>query len=320
MQDLFLVEQAAYPNSFSSSVQLLVLDKNLAFYFYLESFLNILLNLTKINIFGGLTKMTQILIPRKELLEAKEFYANRTDRALRNLQEENYQAVFMPQIVDARLEASREDRIFQTWYTTPSIKATGRTKQGNAVVVYAHIPNYFSNPDNIEKAINQGLVNYAGILPQKEFQKLLDLEDKKNVFVVDYNVLKNSSSCVIPVSKALKHPQTIPFLGGEERAEKYLQKHKEVYGNRMGIWHSDDLADDESFGRLLFLGNNYYYDLSGNSNFVNVGRFVGVQNAVGARKKIQHPTKKQLEKVISDYVAPVNRLELKERIAGLYHK
>ena len=51
-------------------------------------------------------------------------------------------------------------------------------------------------------------------------------------------------SDVIDVAQALEHPQTIPFLGGRARAEQYLQRHKEVKGNRIGIWHSADLADE----------------------------------------------------------------------------
>lgn len=218
--------------------------------------------------------MTGIIISSfriKKNLEGKEFYDGGADKALRACQDEGFEAIFMPSIADTRIEAEKDARIWQKWWTAPSIKATGKTKQGNAVVVYAHIPNYFSNPDNIETAIKQGLINGAGIMPQDELQKLLDLEDNENVFVIDYNKLKNSSSDVIPLKNALKHPQTIPFLGGEERAEKYLKRHKEVNGNQIENWHSDDLSD-KPVGRLLFIGGDY---LNGRYGLHYIASFIG---------------------------------------------
>ena len=228
-----------------------------------------------------------ILVPKKELLEGKEFYDNRTDKALKACQNEGFEAQFMPSIIDTRIDSEKDARIWQTWYSAPSVRATGKTKQGKAVVIYSHIPNYLSNPDNIEKAIKQGLVNGAGVIPQDEFQKLLDLEDNENVFVIDYNELKKSISAVIPLKNALKHPQTIPFLSGEERAEKYLERHKEVYGDKIGIWHVDDLSNEPS-GRLLFVGNDCDGGLSGDGSLNLSGRFVGVHSAEGATQKLYH--------------------------------
>lgn len=260
-----------------------------------------------------------ILVPVKKNLEGKEFYDNKTDKALKTCQTEGFEAVFMPSIADTRIEAPKDARIWQTWYSAPSVKATGKTKQGNAVVVYAHIPNYFSNPNNIETAISQGLINGAGIMPQDELQRLLDLADNENVFVLvgkDYDKLKNSSSGVIPLKNALKHPQTIPFLGGKERAERYLERHKEVYGNQIGNWHLDDLSE-KPLGRLLCVGNDYYNGLNGDNFIFDNGRFIGVRGAEGAMQKII-PSQEQLTAIIGDYVAPINRNEVTERISALY--
>ena len=257
-----------------------------------------------------------ISVPLKRNLEGKEFHNNRADKALKACQDEGFEAQFMPSIADTRIEAEKDARIWQTWYSAPSVRATGRTKQDNAVVVYAHIPNYFSNPNNIETAISQGLINGAGIMPQNELQRLLDLEDNKNVFVIDYNTLRNSSSGVIPLKNALKHPQTIPFLSGKERAEKYLDRHNEVYGNQIGIWHSDDLSD-KPVGRLLYVGNNYNNGLYGNNNLNNSARFIGVHGAEGASQKIV-PSKEQLINIINEYIATVNKDDVTKRISALY--
>ena len=237
--------------------------------------------------------MSDIIVPKIVLYEGKEFYKNRTDKALNDCVEAGFQAVFMPQLIDTRIQNPKDSRAWQTWWTTPSIKATGLSKGGNPVVVYAHTDNYFSNPKNIETAINNGLRNGAGVMPQANFQRLLDLEDGKTVFVVDYNKLKNSVSGIISVDDALKHPQTIPFISGKEKAETYLNRHLEVYGANIGIWHSDDLqADETPAGRLLFLGG-YGKGLFGYYDLINLGRFLGAPKTAaegGALKK--SPNKK----------------------------
>lgn len=151
-------------------------------------------------------------------IEGKEFYANRTDKALRKLQDDGYRALFMHELADARIQAPSYSPLWKEWYTAPSIRATGKTNQGSKVVVYAHIPNHYSDPTNIEREIVKGrLVNRAGILPRKEFRRIIDLDESidqlgnRLVFVIDYDRLRKSTSGVIPVEQALDHPQTVPF-------------------------------------------------------------------------------------------------------------
>ena len=254
----------------------------------------------------------------------KPFYSSRADVALRKCQVE-HEALFMPQLADARiLDQNKQSLVWNDWYTTTSIRATGRKKQGSPVVVYAHVPNYFSNPENIRAAIEQGLVNYAGRMPQEEFQRLLDLQDDKNVFVIDHDNLAKSTSGVIPTKNALEHPQIIPFLGGEERAEQYIKAHEKIFGNRIGIWHSDDLKD-VPLGRLLYVG--YVGDGGLSGNYLNSGaRFVGVrrgsaegaQNFSGLSKKSQKsPTIEQILTLAEEYIAPVVREEFIAKIKSL---
>ena len=273
-------------------------------------------------------------IPIPVTIEGKEFYADRTDKALKALVEERYTPLFMHQLADARIQAPKDSVLWKNWYTTPSIRATGTTKQGSKIVVYAHIPNCYSNPDNITREIEKNrLVNGAGILPRKEFQRLVDLDESKDnlgnrlVWTVDYDTLRKSPSEVIPVEQALEHPQTIPFLGGEERARRYLERHKEVFGKQIRIRHSDDLKD-EPLARPLFAGSAYCYgDLGGGNDFGSLGRFVGVR-ADGARSKtgrasppkILRPSLEQILKLSSGFVPDVARGEFKERVEALYSK
>lgn len=230
--------------------------------------------------------ITPNLIPGEgRIVEAEEFYDERINKALTALLRKSYKPLFMPAVVDMRIEALGNERIWKYWYTTTSLMVTGRTKQGSAVVVYAHALNSFSNLDKIIYAKEKDWINGAWVVPQGEFQRLLGLEDDKNVFVVDYNKLKSSESGVIKLKDALNHPQTIPFIGGRERAEKYLERHKEVYREKIGIWHYDDLHD-KPLGHLLFLGCSYSNCLYSNS-FFSDARFVGVyKTTTGAAQKI----------------------------------
>jgi hypothetical protein len=183
--------------------------------------------------------------------------------------------MFMPELAEARIQGKAS---WGLWYSTPSIRATGKTKQGNAVVVYAHIPNYFSNPANIMEAIKPGLFKEAGMIPEKEFWKLVDAEDGKKVFVDDYKKVKNSPSRGISLDSALEHPQIIPFLGGREIAEKYLAKYKEIYKtDKIGVRCSDSLIDSP-VGRLLSLGYDSDTALGALGSLGGFGYFLGACN------------------------------------------
>jgi hypothetical protein len=236
-------------------------------------------------------KINELVEPKqmsevKRIVEAREFYADRTDKALASLFKENYEPLLMPFIVDARVEASGDERVWKAWYCSPSVVATGKTKQGKGVVVFAHVPNYFFEPTNITKAIEEGLIGGAGRMPRAEFERLLGLEDNRSVFVVDYKALKKAGSGAISVGKALRHPLVVPFLGGEERAERYLDRHAEVYGKEISVWYGDVLGE-VPVGRLLFVGDIFINGLIGYYYLFNNGRFVGVRkSAEGATQKI----------------------------------
>jgi len=167
-------------------------------------------------------------------------------------------------------------------------------------------------------------------MPQEEFQRLADLaeQDDKQVFLVPYETLKKSKSGLIDVDDALDHPQVIPFLGGKEIAEKYLENHKKVCGNRIGVWHSDDLGN-EPLARLLYLGVNYDGDLYGYGYLDGGGRFVGVRKGgigtVGSdarrenlESKIKMPALKQILDVSKPFVAEASRQDFEDKIRKLY--
>lgn len=281
----------------------------------------------------------EAIIPRK--VEGKEFYADSAAEALENCRVEGYEELFMPQLIDTRIEALEHARIWEKWWCSPSIKVTGRTLKGESKVVYAHIQNYLTTTCNIEDAVKNGLVNGAAKIPQKEFQRLCDLDGSEDelenrlVWVIDHTELMNWPSGFYGIDNptkehkrkfegkignkemiAINHPSIPPFLGGEIRAKKYLEKHKKIRGEQISIWNSKDLLN-VPLGRLLFIGGEQDDDgLCGEYVLSIGGRFVGIHQRHTNRKK--YPSKKQLINLISDYVAPANRDHLIRRISIFY--
>jgi len=211
----------------------------------------------------------EIIMRIPGFIEAEEFYDYTLRRALTNCQASGKEAMFVPEIVDAKIALSADNKIWKRWYTTTSIKATGTTKQGNRVVVFAHVPNYLCNPENIK--------NGAGEIPQEEFQRLLNLEDKQRVFVIDYNTLKKSKSGIFNIEEALKHPWIIPSLGGEGRAKAYLEKYEQVKSKTYMVWHDYNL-DEKPTGQFLAVCNYDYTQPHAKFDQHNFGgRFLGMK-------------------------------------------
>jgi hypothetical protein len=139
--------------------------------------------------------------------------------------------------------------------------------------VYAHIPTYISDPGNLEAIAEKKLIASGGaIVPQDEFQRIVDMSDDKNVFVVDYRAIQNAQVGQIRIEDALKHPHVIPFLGGKERAAKYLEACNYYLAgitgrmkNSIGLRFSKYLLLEHSRG--FFLNAGFRGDWSLNADF-----------------------------------------------------
>ncbi len=242
-----------------------------------------------------MTNNGDLTIVRKVVSRGKEFYSEGTyglADSLKACSDAGFQALFMPELAMARADADKDSRLWQTWFLAPSVRVTGRSKAGNGVVAYAHVPTSLTDPANIRSLIDtKALDNGAGPMPEDEFYGLLDREGDGRVFVIDYDKLRESKSDVIKVDEALAHPQTIPFLGGEQNAQAYLAKHREIYGKKIGIWHSDDLKD-RPMGRVLFLGD--YGDGLGGYYLGYDGRVLGVAPEAHVAQKNGAPLEKRI--------------------------
>ena len=197
---------------------------------------------------------------QKDEKDIKEFYSQSSDDPLRDLQEQGYSTLYMPELTQKRINSERKSKFWNPWITSISIKATGKTINKTPVVLYVHTQNYTSDPI-LRKTLNRVIM--AGIMPEKEFLRLLKLGEggDKKVLLVPYYKLRNSPSGIMSIDDALDHPQTIPFLGGEDIAKNYLKKHKEFFGNEIGIYHSNDLSKEPAW-RWLYISQNLSSDNS----------------------------------------------------------
>ncbi|GEM_PF-2233055 len=222
------------------------------------------------------------------LQDTKEFYHDEADVALENCQTAGYQAAFMPQLADVRINGQAS---WNKKFSTPSIRATGRTKQGNTVVVYAHVPTSITTPEAIRQknsllSERQRIYGHNKVhLPQEEFQTLVDQDGKTDdhgnrlIWVIDHDVLVRANFGDVPIAEALEHPQTIPFLGGQERAERYLKEHARAYVTKeICVWYYKDLENDPPLAHLLKLGCNRCEGLVGADSFGGSLRFLGIKN------------------------------------------
>ena len=263
-----------------------------------------------------------VLIPQRVALEGRPFEGNTKEEALRKLLDNGFSPVYMPEIIDGRNEYSpKESPQNWQWLHAPSIKATGRTRGGTPVVIYAHAPNYLSNPDNIARAHQQGFINGAGILPNVEFLGLVDLaeeqegKDDQRVFKVDYNDLRKAPSGLVKVSNALKHPQTIPFIGGRQRAEAYLPRHEHFLGKQIGIWQVDDLTD-QPVGRVLYVGDSNDNGLGSYGDLYGKARFVGVRSFGAEGAAAQKLDLERTVRILDGLLAPANIPQVRERLTA----
>jgi hypothetical protein len=144
------------------------------------------------------------------------------------------------------------------------------TKRKKAVVIYAHCDNYLTNLENFDSLLTfNGLVIY----PQKEFEKLYNMKDDKNVFVVPLKEFEDCDLGYIHLEDVLKHPQTVPFIGSKERAEALIELlgRKKIKG--ISIWPPTDLYEQPSGSYLTLRSQN---SLEAEYSLNESGRFIGI--------------------------------------------
>src|SRR3989344_2908597 len=196
------------------------------------------------------------------IVKPKEFCAENYADALALCEASDMRGLYMPEVAQARIVGEAP---WNRFYDSLSFRVTGKIK-GEPFVLYVHTEHPLTTAYGVRTAMKEGLVNGALHFPQDAFEQLLERDGERApdgtylVKMVDHEKLRKSSSGVISVDYALEHPQTVPFLGSEERAEQYLKKFRNVHGQNIGIWHSEDLIDNGPLARPLVVGYDYLYD------------------------------------------------------------
>ena len=191
--------------------------------------------------------------------EYELFQKDNVVATLRAMEKANYSPLFMPEFAQLRIA---HPSLFKDWGRTMSIRASGKTSAGSAVEIYAHIPGDWSQRQYISDAISEGkLIAHALPLTQESFDAL----EKRNgemqdgarlVTVMDHAQAQKGLFGEQNLDEALENPHVRDFFGGEKQAQTYLKAHQNVHGNKIYVWHSNDL-DNVPVARPLVL-NNYY--------------------------------------------------------------
>ena len=235
-------------------------------------------------------------------------------------------------------------------WTLPSLISFGKIGK-EKVVVFAHVPNYFSkDPQRIIDILDQkgSLIDGAGKLPQQEFERLCNLNDQ-GVFVVNYEKIGHGFLCSVPfeeilvskyssssINNILDHPITIPFLGvTKDEAEAYLHMYRqkqEVIGRRSEViiqyQHCDSFQESQPLGRFLCLGyTSIPSDLYGEYELFDArchlkdsGRVLGERNITlydlkkEKQQKQLEEKQKQLEEKLKQMEEGLKQMEEMERV------
>ncbi len=244
-------------------------------------------------------------------LEVRSFHAKRREDTIEACKKAGFNQIFMPQLAEIRIGADKDSDLWN-WCDSNSLCATGITDQGSRVAVYVHRSHYFSDPETVRTVIARDYehffmmpsvvraIDFAGTIPTNVFQKLVDADGETGesgnrvVWVVDYDEIRKLPNYFeVNAESALELPYktiTIPFFGGEDTARKYLQKHRGVLGEKIGIAYYPTRIDGPPFGS--FYGPNLGHTLwLGGRNEGNLapgslceGIICGEGNLVGYKK------------------------------------
>jgi|WetSurMetagenome_2_1015567.scaffolds.fasta_scaffold221704_1 hypothetical protein len=169
---------------------------------------------------------------------------------LQEMKDNFMKPLFAPQLAEERLYAKPDSRLWQRFYTAPSLVATGKTRKGNAVTVFVHAENYLMNPKNASGRIRYGTVPVA----EDAFLRYVSNEDDKTVFVRDFKALENAPQVVSTLEEAISHPAMIPIFGTIERATAYLQIWKPASDKKNEEMYKILPRHGEFFGKPDFYG------------------------------------------------------------------
>ena len=195
----------------------------------------------------------------------------------------------MPQLLHARANASYDNIIWNTWFTSNTEESVVTTPQGNHVVVAVHGGGIFSSPErfeqvyraSVDRSNSQGFTGqYAGKISPSEASDILEgkLPDGTQIpvygfdefkqgiadlpirygVILDLEIARQSTRGYDPFDVLKDEPNFIMRAGGFEAAAAYLDKARDRHDTKiMGNWHPYNRIDlDQPQTRIPFLAGN----------------------------------------------------------------
>jgi len=209
-------------------------------------------------------------------------------RALRYAGDDGFVAS-MPALLHARVNASYDNIIWNTWFTANSEESVVTTPQGNHVVVTVHGGGIFASPERFERSLradlnrdnSEGLTGqYAAKITEQEARDVLEgkLPDGSQIPVYQFDEFKQGVADLpmrygvvldLEVARQGKRgfesfdvwkedPNMIVRAGGVEPLAAYLDKFRNRHDtDLMGNWHSHNWLDpNQPQARILNLSGN----------------------------------------------------------------
>lgn len=159
-------------------------------------------------------------------LEVREFCGYSLDEILAQEEAKDFRPLSAMEIMDARILAPPDAKIWHTSYFTPCLIAAGKFKHSD-VVVFEHLPIDFSDYQKALRAIKTGDLN-------QQFYDLIGnarvpSNGNKLFSVVGYNQAMKTPHTLTDIEELAKHPYAIAACGNESRAIRYFQKYAQTY-------------------------------------------------------------------------------------------
>jgi hypothetical protein len=217
--------------------------------------------------FPGSTFSESIYPSQKDLssLEVRSSYNPKAYLALANcqiasnLQGHGHAVLCMPETLYL-MSTGRTD-ITSNFHSTLSIVVTGRTKEvignvqkGSDVMVFAHLPNHYSDPRNIRYSF-KNLRKGAGEYPLEKFYGLIKKAEDgdRRLGIIDYGTaLKKATTRLVSLDDARENPLTSLIIGGEEETAHYFDWRRQNIGDKIRIFYPEDM-DTVPRARLLYV-------------------------------------------------------------------
>ncbi|MEM4259927.1 MAG: hypothetical protein QXG00_01695 [Candidatus Woesearchaeota archaeon] len=178
---------------------------------------------------------------------------------------------FTPEFADKRAENAQnntDDNIWNKMITTRSLEVM-KVIFNNVYIMHIHIPHFFCDPKILKNKEAEGLIGNAIKIPNNLFEYYWNLSDNKHIFKKIYHKDGENFNSNLPkpeiftIKEALKIDYVIHFLGGENIAKIYLDKHKQIIGEKIKIEPITNLLGeitkaeyDGPIARFARLGNN----------------------------------------------------------------